>query len=315
MRSTALCLAFGALAGCNGGPTGGDNPDMAQAGSPDMAQAASDMAGVTTFSYPLAPFTLQPGQEQINCYYVKADGVEKYVNRFVTDMNPGSHHLIVMRIDESQLGGNLPPPGPASCSDTPGGFDGMLPGSQQLHSDFTTPAGVAMKLSATHGLYFQSHYINASQAAITTNVVWSIDTVDKATVQNIAGIVFYSNWGLQVPPGMSVAKQTCAAPKDMFLITGTGHMHKRGTAFDATLNGTNIFHTNNWDEPDGAIYPSPGMAVKMGDPISWACTYDNMTNNTFTFGNSAATNEMCIFAAGYYPSVSGETIFSDFSCQ
>jgi Copper type II ascorbate-dependent monooxygenase, C-terminal domain len=296
MRRITFALLLASVAGCS-------------SGTPVMMQNQNE------FSYSLTPFTLAPGAEQIQCYYVAADGKEKYVNRFITDMNPGSHHLIVMRIDETRAGGNKPPAGPADCVDIPAGFDGMLPGSQQLHSDFPLPDGVAMKVSATHGLYFQSHYINATSSSITTGVTWKLETVEKAKVQQIAGIVFYSNWALSVPPGMSQATVTCPAPQDMSLVTGTGHMHKRGIAFDATLSGTNIFHTNNWDEPDGAIYASPGLTVKTGDNIVWTCTYDNTTSTTFHFGNSAAANEMCIFAAGYYPSVDGETIFNDGSCH
>lgn len=31
------------------------------------------------------------------------------------------------------------------------------------------------------------------------------------------------------------------------------------------------------------------------------CDYDNETDQTLTFGESAATNEMCIFVGAYYP--------------
>jgi hypothetical protein len=290
---------------------------MAQPPQPDFATPPGDMAGVTTYSYSLTPFTLQPGDEQINCYYIPADGIEKYFNHLVVDMNPGSHHLIVMRINESVAGFQPPAAGPAPCQDIPSGFDAMLPGSQTQHYDYQTPAGVALRLAATHGLYFQSHYINATPQPITTAVTWRIDTVEKSTVQNVAGVVFYSNWGVTVPPGTSQQSMTCASPVDMLLITGLGHMHKRGIAFDTTLNGTNILHTNTWDDPAPAIYPDPGLTVHKGDPIGWTCSYNNSTNTTFTFGNSAETNEMCIFAAGYYPSTDGNgaTIFSDGSCH
>src|SRR5258708_305679 len=40
-----------------------------------------------TKSYSLKSFTLQPGEELINCYYVPADGVERYISKFTTDMN------------------------------------------------------------------------------------------------------------------------------------------------------------------------------------------------------------------------------------
>jgi hypothetical protein len=261
-------------------------------------------------SYSLAPFTLQPGEEQINCYYVPADGIERYVSKFTVDMNAGSHHLVVFRINES-ISGPMPATGPTTCSqvEIPNGLDGMLPGSQQLHSELPLPAGVAMKIEKYHGLYFQSHYINATNAPITTNVTYKLNTVDGATVTQTAGMVFYSNFNLDIPVGMSTAMQTKNAPKDLNLLSATGHMHMHGLTFDATVGGQNVYHTDNWDEPNGALFPAPGFAVTQGTPITWQCAYNNTTGGTLVFGNSASKNEMCIFAAIYYPANNGQTIF------
>jgi hypothetical protein len=289
MRKLA-CLAL-AMAACSSSP--GMNPDT----------------GSKTFA--LAPFTLQPGQEQINCYYFPSDHMEHFVSKITADMNPGSHHLVVFRIDETQTNGVLPPAGPTECAQTdiPAGLDGMLPGSQQLHAEFAMPAGVGMKVEKYHGLYFQSHYINATQSTITTDVKYTLGFTDAASVKQEAGVLFYSNFKLNIPPGMSSASQTCMAPQDMSLLMATGHMHMHGLTFDATVAQKNIYHTNNWDEPNGSLFPSPGYSVKFGDPISWTCAYDNTTTSTLTFGNSASKNEMCILAGIFYPADSGQTLF------
>ncbi|HZS37178.1 MAG TPA: hypothetical protein VFF06_10135, partial [Polyangia bacterium] len=136
-----------------------------------------------------------------------------------------------------------------------------------------------------------------------------LDYVDKSKVQTIAGMIFYSNYNLNIPPGMSTAAMTCHAPQDLKLLTATGHMHMHGLTFDATVGGTNIYHTNNWDEPNGSVFPAPGMDVPMGTPIAWSCAYDNTTGGTLMFGNSASKNEMCILAAIYYPAPNGDTLF------
>jgi hypothetical protein len=86
-------------------------------------------------------------------------------------------------------------------------------------------------------------------------------------------------------------------------------MHMHGLTFDATVAQKNIYHTNNWDEPNGSLFPAPGYSVKFGDPISWTCAYDNTTTSTLTFGNSASKNEMCILAGIFYPADSGQTLF------
>jgi len=45
-----------------------------------------------------------------------------------------------------------------------------------------------------------------------------------------------------------------------------------------------------------------------GDRITWECTYDNPTTRTFTFGESADANEMCVYLARFYSSPSGDQI-------
>ncbi len=289
-----LLLAFASLAACGSGT--------------QMMQQQPPPNGDKT--YALAPFTLPPGDEQINCYYVPADGIERYVSKFTVDMNAGSHHLVVFRINE-QTNGPMPASGPTVCSqvEIPAGLDGMLPGSQQLHSETPLPDGVAMKIEAYHGLYFQSHYINATQSTITTNVTYQLNTVDASTVTQTAGMIFYNNLALNIPVGTSTSTDMQKIPQDLSLLSATGHMHMHGTEFVATVNGTQIYETMNWDEPNGALFAAPGMALTKGTPITWACSYDNTTSGPLVFGNSASKNEMCIFAGIYYPAANGATIF------
>jgi hypothetical protein len=52
----------------------------------------------------------------------------------------------------------------------------------------------------------------------------------------------------------------------------------------------------------------PPLALAKGDSITWTCDYDNPTESTLTFGESATTNEMCILSGRYFPSTDGETI-------
>jgi hypothetical protein len=290
MRKLALLSLL--VAGCAGGSSSNPNTEV----------------------YALKPFTIAPGEEQINCYYSPATGVERYVSKFDVDMNAGSHHLILFRVDERGLNGVLPPAGPTPCTqlDFPKGLDGMMPGSQQRHFEVPLPEGVAMKLEKYHGLYFQSHYINATRSAITTQVKYQLTKVDPENVQQIAGMIFYSNLSLNIPPGMSTASKSCHMPADANLLMVSGHMHMHGLTFDATVGDQNVFHTDNWDEPNAAMFAAPGLAVAKGTPIGWSCSYDNQTGDTIVFGNSASKNEMCILGALYYPSNNGQTFFG---CQ
>ena len=54
---------------------------------------------------------------------------------------------------------------------------------------------------------------------------------------------------------------------------------------------------------DGAtefVHDHPPLLLTAGTTITWACTYDNPSTKTLTFGESAATNEMCIFPGEFF---------------
>jgi hypothetical protein len=48
--------------------------------------------------------------------------------------------------------------------------------------------------------------------------------------------------------------------------------------------------------------------LNAGDRVTWECTYDNTTNRTLTFGESADINEMCIYLARFYSTPNGDQI-------
>ena len=317
MRRALAVASLFALAACGSGTTTGADggvADLATVASPDLTPTST--AGPNDIDTTLTPFTLQPTDELIKCQYFPADGIERELSAFNTDMSAGSHHLVVFRIDETKgkptgyVGTEL-----QTCSqiEIPAGFDGMLPGSQQEHTAFNLPTGVAMRMTRTHGLLFQMHYINATQQPITTSVHWTAKSVDPASVKAQAGMIFYSNFQLNIPTGTSTATATCPSPTDRNLMTATGHMHVHGTQFDATVAGQNVFHTTLWSEPNGNVFAQPGFAVKKGDPISWTCAYNNQTGGPLKFGNSATKNEMCIFVSLFYPAATPAQEF-DFGC-
>ena len=274
-------------------------------GSPPPGEPSPDALSVE-----LTPFTLQPGEEVLYCEYLPADGVERWVRRFSAEMSEGSHHLLAYRIDESV---GRPELGLTSCTnlEQPPGFDGLLPGSKQRDTNFEFPEGVAMKLGANHGVYFQMHYVNTTSAPLTARVRWTAEATPAADVKETAGLLFYSNTSLNIPPlQKSSSSMTCKSPRDMHIVTATGHMHKHGISFDADLAGDVFYHTDSWEEPSNRVFQVPGYDVKAGADITWTCGYDNDTSGELHFGGTAA-DEMCIFVGTFYPSADSST---DFGC-
>jgi hypothetical protein len=51
------------------------------------------------------------------------------------------------------------------------------------------------------------------------------------------------------------------------------------------------------------------MTVHAGSTISYQCYFDNPTDDTFVYGPSADTNEMCILHGMYWPRLDPATEF------
>jgi hypothetical protein len=79
-------------------------------------------------------------------------------------------------------------------------------------------------------------------------------------------------------------------------------MHKQGIHFVATTStGQTLYDGTEWAEPTPKSF-NPPLHLASGTRITWACTYNNTTGKTLTFGESAGTNEMCIFPGEFYNS-------------
>jgi hypothetical protein len=69
-----------------------------------------------------------------------------------------------------------------------------------------------------------------------------------------------------------------------------------------------FYDEQQWSEPPlitagTGNHQSPMLPLAMasGASIAWTCKYYNPTMQLMTFGDSAATNDMCIYLGQYYP--------------
>ncbi|HVU04683.1 MAG TPA: hypothetical protein VHE30_23170 [Polyangiaceae bacterium] len=170
------------------------------------------------------------------------------------------------------------------------------------------PAGIGRYLPGADGIRLQVHYINTSDQDIQASVSLRIRYVNTDQVTFHAAEIFLNDVGVRVPPGTSTATTTVSMPYDVKLLGAGSHMHRRAVGFDSTTNdGREIYTTTDWNEPVAAAF-DPTIDIAQGGSITWSCTYDNQTGQTLTFGESAATNEMCIFSGVYYPAPNGAGI-------
>jgi hypothetical protein len=226
-------------------------------------------------------------------------------------MSSGSHHMFVFHGTQYNTNGAM------TDSNTDSSCSGVTFPSDFIHSAQTPqqtqsyPAGVGRALAAGDGLLVVVHYINLTQQTITGAVDVKFHYVPKANVQYLANEIFLNQALLSVPPGSSTKSATFTTPFAMKMLGDVSHMHSRGVAFTATAGAQTLYSCTTlntsdphyksdcWDEPVSATWPT-GMDVPAGTKVTWSCTYNNGTGTTLTFGEHAATNEMCIMSGVFY---------------
>jgi hypothetical protein len=250
----------------------------------------------------MAAFDVAPGAEAFMC--------QSFTNPFQQDvailtsesfMTEGSHHFFAFHLQGVT---DMPL---AAC----GGLDfhPYIHSAQVPHLKTTYPAGVGRFLPGKDGVEILSHYLNTTSDMIHADVRLVLTVVDPSTVPIQASDVFMNNLSLSIPPmARTTASKSCAVGSDIKLLQAASHMHQRGVHFTAkTDDGTVLYQTDSWSEPTPKLFDPP-LSIPGGTNITWSCDYDNPTNTTFTFGQSAVTNEMCIFTGIYFPAPDGAGI-------
>jgi hypothetical protein len=289
-RCTQTC---GAVAG---GPTADGGPSASPPG--DAATAGPDLPS----TFVADSFDIPPGGETFRC--------QNFQNPYSRDvailsseafMTVGSHHMFLF-IEPDSVESPL-----TECSGL--SFGTYLHLAQRSESIITYPPGVGRILPGTNGLQIMVHYLNSSTETIHAQVAVTIHATEPEKVAIHASQIFANTLGISLPPmEKSTIKHSCGVPKDINLFTAASHMHSHGTYYTArTSDGQLLYETKDWAEPEPWTFTPPRL-LKAGSTIDVTCQYDNETNETLSFGESAATNEMCIFVGGYYPAADGEQI-------
>lgn len=264
------------------------------AASSSSSSSSSGAMGPTT-KIVLSDFDVMPGEEVYKCqnFANPFGGKDAEVTTFASHMTQGSHHLLLFYkpgIADGALEG---------CS----GLEfAATPYSTQLPNDAVTfPEGVAALVPQTMGFRVQSHYLNTTDQPIHAHVEVDLTLATPGTITQHAGVFFVVEPNFAIPPqSTQVVKHDCVMPYAMNLVKAASHMHKHGTHFTSTIGGKDVFTTDTWNDPKPAFF-DPAFAAAAGAPLHFECTFKNDGASTLTFGESAQTNEMCIFAAQFYP--------------
>lgn len=291
MRILALALALPSLASllvaCDDG--GGTIPEY-----------PSELAFKVTSS----DITLQPGEERTYCYYFRTPNTETIaVNKWVSELTPGSHHMIYFR----NLG-EQPPDGTLDECE----LDGLpLPvyGTQIPHEivAFPTDDGegypLAQDIAPNTAGFFQMHYFNSSDQPLTAHVSIEAHALAEGISYTMTDLFGTYNNDITIPPraqGHTVTA-TCDVVNGKFWSMST-HSHKQSVATAIKDGDAMVFQSTDWEHPGTLSFAAPTFHRFDSNQITWTCTYDNVGENserTVRAGQSARTDEMCM-ATGYY---------------
>jgi len=249
-------------------------------------------------------FEIPAGQEYVRCQrFANPFGRDVVLTRTESFMTAGSHHLFVFLSEDAE-------PGPLEvCSGLE--FAEYLHTSQRPHEIYDYPSGVGRLLRADRGVKLQIHYLNPLRESTRVELAVTLRAAEPEQVSIRAGQIFINTAFINVPPHSGRAASTrCSVPKDVELFSAISHMHQYGLSFGARdSTGQLLYATNDWEHPEPWNF-APPRRILAGSTIEIRCDYQNTSDATLTFGESAATNEMCIFAGGYYPAIDGEEVIS-----
>jgi hypothetical protein len=317
MRRTTILSAclFLTTAACNGSiaATGGVGGSGAGSGSTTTTTTTTGTgAGGSpgaTVTLTLDSFTVPAGAEVYKCqdFANPFGGMDTDVSEFESHMAAGSHHMLLFY---------KPGATDSALEDCSGLEFAATPyGSQQLNDSLSFPPGVAALIPGADGLRIQSHYLNTTMSTINAHVEVIFHLAEAGTVVNEAGVLFVIDTDIDVPPASSTLNSDdCTIPIDMNMVRASSHMHMHGTSFAATIDDETVYDTTAWSDPVPAEF-APPKVFHTGDPLHFACSFDNNGTAPLTFGESALTNEMCIFTASFYPTPAGVATMNANGCM
>lgn len=306
----------GGTTSSGGGSSGGSSGAGSSGGSSSGGGSGGDggltynPSNLTTVTFDMET-TVPAGGEQFMCKYVQLPDAVSYLVQAQHDYTPGSHHLLLYTTALTSIpaGGDVM----QDCYEGTGNnimndATGVLYGGQTPTGGEVLPQGVGLRTSANEVLIFQVHYLNASAAPIDAKVNVQL-TLDSAAsdIQQQAGLLFFYDPFIDVPAGATAkASMRCPIPNDITLLYATSHYHARGVGYGAyndpapgTLATTPFYTSDSWSSPDNL---ATSMQIKAGSLIRFECDYDNTSGTQAYFaGQSAQTNEMCMFNGVYYP--------------
>jgi hypothetical protein len=257
-------------------------------------------------------FEVMPGRESQNCYFMNVpdinNGGDVWIERVLTAINPGSHHMNVFRV--KTILGLRPADGvPVKlgkydallvegsdeydthpCWNSANWADWPLVANSQnskLGEPFTNwqlPESVAIRFKPGELLMIQTHYVNTSDQPADYGARVGINFYSfRGTQPQELGTLFATQQNIRIcrsNPRVTYAG-TCRFPNAVTITAANGHFHKRGARFTmfpwdgrSTAHpdpATMFYESDEWDHP--AMTQDINVRAAANTGIWWDCDY------------------------------------------
>ena len=309
MLAVAACGGGSAL---DGGTTDSNTDDGTLPdgpGTPDAPGGDGDLvAPAHGFQIKSKEVIIQPGEEVTYCYYFRTPNTETMaIDRFVSHMTPGSHHLIMFTTAaDVQAPGTMTTQG---CGISGGGtnipywtYSAQTPEQDlQLPSDDGAGKPLAIEIKPNTPAYMQLHYLNATENPITVHATLNAESLatGAAFTKTAAYVTYNPNLNIPGPSTGHTESLSCNVPAGAKFWLMSTHSHKHSTHTDVK-NGTEMtMESSDWEHPPAKSWMTPATFYSFAAKLTYECTYDNASGTAIHSGESAQYDEMCM-ASGYY---------------
>jgi len=325
MRTSTIFLAsILALVGCqksdnNGGGTDAGNGSGSGSGSGTDPGAAFTIQSTDT--------VINAGQEVTYCYYFHTPNTANVVvNKWVSDMTPGSHHMIFFTGGPDHADG-LDTSNSCGIGTSVNSISKWVFASQTAHLEEDLPGddGTGKPLAQiiapnTLGA-FQMHYLNATDGPLTVHVKLSAYALaDNVPYTETDAYITY-NQDISIPPGSTGtdATATCPTPPGVKFWTMSTHSHKQSVETKVMDGSSMVVDSTDWEHPTVTSWNTMPFFTYASNSVTWNCHYKNdgetappdNSATTIKAGPSAQTNEMCM-ATGYFFPATGPKFYIQF---
>jgi hypothetical protein len=286
-----------------------------------VALAAHACGGSTETKKPVAPsnqisfgaLTARPLEERTQCVVKRLGNKTKvHVGAIHNQLGGPSHHMVVYRVSDT-----VEKATPFDCEpfvDTLDPTKGSpLMVTQKKDDYLKLPKGVAYTLDENQMVRLELHFINPSSADAPVTATSTFEPISDEDFKDEAGFLFIGNVDIKLAPRSTttLGPTFFAIPRDYYdakFFAITGHEHHLGTnvtidtAADTIDPGKRIYEVPDWSwsEPKTEVFDPP-IVLPEGGGFRFSCEWNNTTDQTVRFGESANA-EMCFFWAYYYPS-------------